>query len=200
MLYATEQQLYDIKNDFATAVKIFYLCDERIPLNMQPTDTTEGRKILHTTPPRASRSSAVVFVPALDQQIIENGVLHSARVTSCLFIFSSQYPSGMPRKSRCLAASPATPRSSFLLSSRSRLAEGFSRGGRARPSSPSASSLAPGRKNRCEKTRLRAIPVRERHRERKGKRGGSIEMPAKKKERKGRRTVSPRISELTLNH
>lgn len=127
------------------------------------------------------------FVIALDQQIIENGVLHSIRVISFVSLhLLLPVSKWMPRKSRCLAASPATPRSFFYSRSDP---EGFSQG-RDRPSSLRISSLAWGEKTVAKKTQLCDPRLRKTSRSVGEGERGPIEMTVKKKKR---RTVTPDI-------
>jgi len=94
---------------------------------------------------------------ALDQQIIENGVLYSVWITSFvslhLLLSASKW---MPRKSQCLAASPATLRSFFYSHS-------DPTGGRVFPRTRSSffsQDIFPrlGRKNRCKKNAAMRSP------------------------------------------
>jgi len=121
------------------------------------------------------------FVIALDQQIIENGVLYSVRITSFvslhLLLPASKW---MPRKSQCLAASPATLLSFFYSHS-------DPTGGRVFPRTRSSflsQDIFPrlGRKNRCKKKTQLCDPCLRKTSRSVGKgKGGSIEMSIKKR-------------------
>lgn len=128
---------------------------------------------------------------ALDQQIIENGVLHSTRVTSLVSLHLLTVSKWMSRKSRCLAANPAIV--SFLLSFRSAWRKSFLEEEVVLPLSQNVFPRL-GREKTVAKKRNAAM----RSPFAKDIEGKGVDRDDGKKER--RRTVTPNISELTLNH
>lgn len=140
---------------------------------MLNTNTTEGdfTRFLYK-----HSNDPIALVVALDQQIIENGVLHSTRVTSLVSLHLLTVSKWMSRKSRCLAASPATL--SFLLSFRSARRKSFLEE-EVLPLSQNVFPRLGREKNRCEKKRnatMRSPFTKDIE----GK-GGSIEMTVEKK-------------------
>jgi len=171
-------------------IKIFYLlignCNLQIVISKKKRKREIREKICQKDVKFYTTSILIVltaFVIALDQQIIENGVLHSVWITSFVSLHLLLPSKWMPRKSQCLAASPVTLRSFFYSHS-------DPTGGRVFPRTRSSflsQDIFPrlGRKNRCKKNAAMRSPFAkdiEKCRER-----GSIEMTIKKRWR----TVTP---------